>query len=113
MHFKFTLLAQATTGGGRELEKRYGLARCLRRLTSSWGPVVYPPAAPPNAFPRVLLMISTCPVGRPKCSSVPLKKITIIFRHGDEWNRLSGNVASANTTDIFKKLYKFMVSEVG
>ena len=38
---------------------------------SSWGPLVYPPAAPPSALPRVELMMSTLPL-KPRNSSVPL-----------------------------------------
>lgn len=38
-----TLLAQATTGGGSELEKRYGLDLWRSKVTSSLGPAVYPP----------------------------------------------------------------------
>ena len=38
---------------------------------SSLEPVVYPPAAPPRALPRVELMMSTLST-RPACSSVPL-----------------------------------------
>ena len=36
----YTLLAPATTGGGRVLEKRYGLDRCLNISITSWGPTV-------------------------------------------------------------------------
>ena len=42
--FLLTLLAQATTGGGKVLENRYGLDLCRRRSISCFGPVVYPPA---------------------------------------------------------------------
>lgn len=37
------LVAQPTTGGGRELEKRYGRERCLSRSMRGLGPTVYPP----------------------------------------------------------------------
>jgi len=66
------LLAHATTGGGKEFEKRYGRDFCLNKSMSSFGPVVYPPAAPPKAFPKVELMISTRP-SAPANSSVPLR----------------------------------------
>lgn len=38
-----TLEADATTGGGRLLEKRYGLDFCLNISMSGLGPLVYPP----------------------------------------------------------------------
>jgi len=41
------------------LEKRYGLDFWRRTSITSARPVVYPPVAPPSAFPRVLLMMST------------------------------------------------------
>lgn len=59
---KLTLLATATTGGGSELENRYGLDFCRKTLINSLGPVVYPPEAPPSAFPSVELMTSTFPI---------------------------------------------------
>ena len=71
-----TLRAQATTGGGNELENRYGRDLWRSRSINCWGPVVYPPAAPPKALPNVELMISARP-GRPKYSSVPLIQLAI------------------------------------
>lgn len=59
-----------TTAGGRVFENRYGLERCFNKSMSSFGPVVYPPAAPPNALPSVELIISTRPITL-RNSSVP------------------------------------------
>ena len=50
----------AATDGASVLLNRYGLLRWRRRDTTSALPVVYPPVAPPSAFPRVELMMSTC-----------------------------------------------------
>ena len=44
----------------RHSHKRYGRDFCRRISTTSALPVVYPPVAPPSAFPSVLLMMSTC-----------------------------------------------------
>ena len=54
-----TLMAAPTIEGARELEKRYGLDRCLNISIISFLPVVYPPIAPPRAFPRVPVIMST------------------------------------------------------
>mmetsp|Transcript_25080 Transcript_25080/g.59765 ORF Transcript_25080/g.59765 Transcript_25080/m.59765 type:complete len:226 (-) Transcript_25080:512-1189(-) len=59
-----------TMGGASVLEKRYGLDFWRRTSITSARPVVYPPVAPPSAFPRVLLMMSTSP-WTPHSSSVP------------------------------------------
>lgn len=67
---KSTFELEATTGGGKLFENRYGLDFCLNRSTISLGPVVYPPAAPPSALPSVELIMSTG-VLHPKYSSVP------------------------------------------
>ena len=66
----YTLLAHATTGGGSELENKYGRALCRSKSISCLLPDVYPPAAPPNAFPNVEFIISTLPF-TPQNSSVP------------------------------------------
>ena len=66
----YTLLAHATTGGGSELENKYGRALCRSKSISCLLPDVYPPAAPPNAFPNVELIMSTLPF-TPQYSSVP------------------------------------------
>ena len=44
--------------GGMELEKRYGLDLWRSMAMISFLPVVNPPTEPPNAFPRVPVMIS-------------------------------------------------------
>lgn len=67
-----TLMPLATTDGGNEFENKYGRERCFNNSISSLGPVVYPPAAPPNAFPNVELIMSTRP-NTFKNSSVPLR----------------------------------------
>ena len=66
----YTLLAHATTGGGSELENKYGRALCRSKSISCLLPDVYPPAAPPNAFPNVEFIMSTLPF-TPQYSSVP------------------------------------------
>lgn len=75
-----TLMADPTTAGGRVFEKRYGRDRWRSKSINSFGPVVYPPAAPPNALPNVELMMSTRPLTLWN-SSVPLDaKETKFFR---------------------------------
>lgn len=74
-----TLIPAATTAGGNVLENRYGRDFCRSRSISSLGPVVYPPAAPPSAFPRVEFIISTLPDIWWN-SSVPLK--ILLFKLG-------------------------------
>ena len=64
-----TWSAQATTAGGIEFEKRYGLALCLSKSMRCWLPEVYPPAAPPRALPRVELIMSTLPGSSPEGKS--------------------------------------------
>ena len=56
--------------GARELENRYGRLLCLNRSMISFRPDVYPPDAPPSAFPNVPVMISTRP-STPQYSAVP------------------------------------------
>lgn len=61
-----------TTAGGNEFENKYGLDFCRNTSISCFGPVVYPPEAPPNAFPNVELIMSIRP-SIPWNSSVPLR----------------------------------------
>ena len=51
-----------TIDGANVLEKRYGLDFCLNISTISFLPDVNPPEAPPNAFPRVPVIISILPI---------------------------------------------------
>jgi hypothetical protein len=44
------------------LEKRYGRPLWRNKSINSFGPAVYPPDAPPMAFPKVELMMSTSPI---------------------------------------------------
>jgi hypothetical protein len=60
-----------TTGGATEFENKYGLPFYLRISTTSFLLAVYPPVAPPRAFPKVELITSIYP-STPKCSGVPL-----------------------------------------
>jgi len=50
-----------TIGGARELEKRYGLERCLSISMISFLPETQPPEAPPSALPKVVVIRSTRP----------------------------------------------------
>ena len=43
-------------------ENRYGLDLCLSKAIISFLPLVYPPLAPPSAFPNVPVIISTLPI---------------------------------------------------
>lgn len=71
IRISITLLADPTTAGGNVFENKYGRDRCFSKSINSRGPVVYPPAAPPNALPNVEFIISTRPI-KLKNSSVPL-----------------------------------------
>ncbi len=50
-------------GGAIELEKRLGLALCLKISIMHFLPVAYPPVPPPRALPKVDVMISIAPSG--------------------------------------------------
>lgn len=65
-----TFKAPPTIGGAIELENKYGLDFYLNYYMISFLPLVYPPLAPPNAFPRVPLIISISLV-TPNISGVP------------------------------------------
>ena len=52
----------AATIGGIEFENKYGRERWRNIAMISFLPVVKPPIAPPNAFPRVPVMISILPL---------------------------------------------------
>ncbi len=52
----------AAMTGGSVFEKRYGRLRCRRSATISRRPLVYPPDAPPSAFPSVPVRMSTFPI---------------------------------------------------
>jgi hypothetical protein len=64
------LIEAPTIGGANEFEKRYGLLFYRNRLIISELPTVYPPLAPPNALPRVPVIISIS-FSTPYNSAVP------------------------------------------
>lgn len=66
-----TFIPVPTTAGGNEFENKYGLDFCRNTSISCFGPVVYPPEAPPSALPKVELIMSIRP-RIPWNSSVPL-----------------------------------------
>ena len=53
------LIAPPATAGANELENKYGRERCRRSSIISRRPLVYPPLAPPNALPSVLVVITS------------------------------------------------------
>jgi hypothetical protein len=60
-----------TIGGAIEFENRLGLALYLKMSMMHFFPVAYPPVPPPNAFPRVEVIMSIDPSGMEKYSAVP------------------------------------------
>src|SRR5579883_3251151 len=56
--------------GCKGIGKQVGRDRCRSNATMARCPDVKPPDAPPNALPRVLVMISTRPITL-QCSAVP------------------------------------------
>lgn len=64
-----SMLAPAIAGAN-ELENKYGRLLWRSRSMISLRPDVYPPEAPPSAFPSVPVMMSTRPC-TPQCSGVP------------------------------------------
>ena len=62
---------QNNTIGAKEFENKYGRDLCLNISMISFLPEVKPPIAPPKAFPKVEVIISTLPITL-QCSCVPL-----------------------------------------
>ena len=81
--------AQATKGG-IEFEKRYGRERWRNISITSLCPVVKPPMAPPNAFPKVPVIISIFP----KQSNNSETPLPVLPTTPAEWLSSTATIAS-------------------